>query len=165
MSAQVIQGREQDGRRDFDFLIGRWAIHNRRLRERLKGSQEWEEFSATSSVRMVLDGLGNIDEIALDRESGRIGGMTLRIFNPGSRQWSIYWADTGEATLQKPVVGEFKQGRGEFYSQEPFEGRSIFCRFIWTVITPDLCLWEQAFSDDGGVTWETNWTMECTRLE
>jgi hypothetical protein len=155
--------KEQDGRTDFDFLIGRWQVHHRRLRERLKGSTSWEEFEGTTVARKILGGLGNIDENIMDRASGRLEGFTLRLYNPVSQQWSIYWAANVTGILETPMVGGFEAGRGEFYSQEIFEGRSIFNRFIWSVFNENACRWEQAFSADGGKTWETNWIMDFTR--
>jgi hypothetical protein len=156
---------EHDGRTDFDFFIGRWKARNRRLRERLKGSNDWEEIEGVAVVRKVLGGLGNIDEITMERETGRLQGLTLRLYNPESRQWSMYWSSSADGILQPPVIGTFMDGRGEFYSQELFEGRSIFCRFICSDITETSCRWEQAFSTDGGKTWETNWIAELTRQE
>ena len=163
MTASNEKSAPDDGRNDFDFLIGTWRTHNRRLRERLKGSTEWEEFPGRFVVRKLLGGLGNLDEVVLERPDGRTEAVTLRLFNPESRQWSIYWADSVTAVLQPPMIGEFKDGRGEFYDQEVFEGRAIYCRFIWSKITATSCRWEQAYSADGGVTWETNWIMEFTR--
>ena len=156
---------EQDGRADFDFLMGRWNVQHRRLRERLKGSTSWEEFEGTSIARPLLGGLGNIDENIMERASGRAEGTSFRLFSPLSRQWSIYWADSVSLVLQPPMVGGFAEGRGEFYDQELFEGRAIFSRFIWSAITATSCRWEQAFSADGGRSWETNWMMEFTRQE
>ena len=155
---------QKDGRQDFDFIFGSWKVHNRRLRERLKGSTNWEEFEGKSSARAILGGLGNIDELAMERDGKSILGFTTRIYNPGSGQWSIYWADSVGATLLEPMIGSFKDGRGEFYDQELFEGRSIYSRFIWSGITATSCKWEQAFSEDGGKTWETNWVMEFERI-
>jgi len=155
----------RDGRADFDFIIGSWKVHHRRLRERLKGSASWEEFEGTSTARKILGGLGNVDEGPLHREAGSIEGFTLRLYDPKSQQWSIYWADSVNVELQIPMVGGFENGRGEFYAQEPFEGKQIFSRFIWSSITPTSCRWEQAFSPDGGKTWETNWIMDFTRHE
>lgn len=154
---------EHDGRADFDFFIGRWKAHNRRLRERLKGSKDWEEIDGRAVIHKVLGGLGNIDEITMDRESGPLQGLTLRLYNPESRQWSMYWVSSVDGSLQSPVIGGFEGGHGEFYSQEPFEGKSIFVRFICSNITETSCRWEQAFSTDGGKTWETNWISELTR--
>lgn len=154
---------KQDGRADFDFLFGTWIAHNRRLRERLKGSTSWEKFEGTIVARKILGGMGNIDEVKMEREAGLIEGFTLRIFDPKSGQWSIYWVDNVNGTLQIPMVGGFKDGRGEFYAQEIFEGKSIYSRFIWSEITDASCRWEQAFSADGGNTWETNWITEFER--
>ena len=156
---------QRDGRTDFDFFIGRWKAHCQGLRERLKGSKDWDEFEGVAVVRKVLGGLGNIDEITMDRKNGRLEGMTLRLYNPESRQWSMYWASGTDGVLQPPVIGGFVNEQGEFYSQELFEGRSIFCRFICSDITETSCRWEQAFSIDGGKTWETNWIAEMARQE
>lgn len=165
MMEQDMIGQRQDGRADFDFYIGKWQVHHRWLRKRLKGLQEWEECGGVAVARRVLDGLGNIDEITMERASGRVVGMTIRLFDPQSQQWSIWWADSANGGLQPPMFGEFRDGRGIFYNQEPFEGKKIFIRFIWSSLTEDKCQWEQAFSEDGGSTWETNWIMEFARLE
>jgi hypothetical protein len=150
---------------DFDFLFGRWRVHNRRLKERLAGSNEWIEFEATSVARPVWDGAGNMDEFqALDTPLGEMHGMTLRLFDEKSGQWAIYWADRKIGRLDVPMFGAWKDGVGEFYDQELFQGRMIYVRFLWTNGSPDAARWEQAFSDDGGKTWETNWIMELERL-
>lgn len=159
----MTESKVRDGRGDFDFFVGSWKVHNRRLRERLKESTSWEEFEGTSVARNVLDGLGNMDEISLYREAGPVSGLTLRLYNPQSHQWSLYWASSIDGSLQTPMIGSFQNGRGEFYSQELFDGSYIFSRFIWSDITESSCRWEQAFSADGGKTWETNWIMEFTR--
>jgi hypothetical protein len=156
-------GAEHDGRTDFDFLIGHWTVHNRRLRERLKGCTEWEEFQSNCRARAILGGLGNLDEFTLERASGRVEAITVRLYNPAAREWSIYWAASGSGRFDVAMVGRFEGPRGEFYSQEIFEGRHIFNRFIWTVRSPGSCRWEQAYSEDGGKTWETNWIMEFVR--
>ena len=155
-------GTKGDGRADFDFFIGEWAVRNRRLKERLKGCTEWEEFPGACRARAILGGLGNMDEFTLERASGPIQAVTVRLFNPASREWSIYWAADG-GRFDMPMVGRFDGPRGQFFSQEVFEGRHIFSRFIWTVQASDSCGWEQAYSADGGRTWETNWTMEFSR--
>lgn len=165
MTELIATETERDGRADFDFLMGRWKLHNRRLRERLKGCDSWEEFEGESYARKTLNGLGNIDEVTNKRASGTFQGLTLRLYDPKSRQWSIYWVDSVYGVLQLPMVGEFKDGRGEFYAQEPFEGRSIFSRFIWSNVTENSCRWEQAFSEDGGKSWETNWIADFERIE
>ena len=151
------------GRNDFDFLIGTWKVHHRRLRERLKGSTEWEEFGGETADRKILNGLGNMDENILHRETGSIHAISLRLFDPKSKEWSIYWSTNLTGTLDVPMIGGFQNGRGEFYSQEVFEGRHIYNRFIWSKITENSAQWEQAFSDDGVKSWETNWIMEFER--
>lgn len=153
-----------DERNDFDFLIGTWKVHHHRLKERLKGSTEWEEFDGNTVDRKILNGLGNMDENILHRESGTIHAISLRLFDPNSKEWSIYWSTNLTGTLDVPMIGGFQDGRGEFYSQEVFEGRHIYNRFIWSKITANFCQWEQAFSEDGGKTWETNWIMEFERV-
>ena len=156
---------EHDGRTDFAFFMGRWKVSHRRLRERLKGSTAWEEFAGTTVARPVLGGLGNVDENVMERASGPLEGLTMRLYDPLSQQWSIYWADSVNANLGTPMIGLFIAGRGEFFAQEIFEGKHIFSRFIWSAITATSCRWEQAFSADGGKIWETNWIMEFTRQE
>ncbi|HET9907523.1 MAG TPA: hypothetical protein VFQ23_12805 [Anaerolineales bacterium] len=155
---------ENDGRDDFDFLIGTWRVHHRRLKERLKGSTEWEEFEGETVDRKILNGIGNQDENILHRKTGSIHAISLRLFNSESKEWSIYWSTNVTGTLDVPMVGGFKERTGEFYSQEIFEGQHIYNRFIWTKITANSCQWEQAFSEDGGKTWETNWIMEFERV-
>lgn len=154
-----------DGRSDFDFLIGSWTVQNRRLRERLAGSEEWEAFEARSVVRPVLGGLGNIDRITFSGSWAGQEGMTLRLFNPESREWSLHWADNTSGRLFTRLAGHFRDGVGTFYAQEAFNGRPIFSRFIWSDIATDYCRWEQAFSADGGASWETNWIMQFARAD
>ena len=154
---------ENDGRHDFDFLIGTWKVHHRRLTGRLKGSTEWEEFEGDTVDRKILNGLGNMDENILHRKTGDVHAISLRLFNPHSKEWSIHWSTDLTGALDVPMIGGFENGRGEFYSQEVFEGRHIYNRFIWSKIAATSCQWEQAFSEDGGRTWETNWIMEFER--
>lgn len=153
----------RDARADFDFLIGQWNVRHRRLRERLKGSTSWEEFEGTTVDRFILGGLGNIGEAKLTRASGPLEAMSIRLFDPQAQQWSAYFANSIQGTLSLPMTGGFAHGRGEFYVQEPLDGKQIFSRLIWSDITPTSYRWEQAFSADGGRTWETNWIMELTR--
>jgi hypothetical protein len=155
---------ENDGRNDFDYLIGTWKVHHRTLKKRLNASSEWNEFDGDTVDRKILNGLGNLDENILHTNTGPVHAMTLRLFNPESKEWSIYWSTDRTGTLDVPMIGGFIDDRGEFYSQEVFEGRHIYSRFIWSKLTPDSCKWEQAFSEDGGKTWETNWIMEFERV-
>lgn len=156
----------RDGQHDFDFYIGSWKVHNRRRRNPLSGSDSWYEFEGTSVARPVWGGKANIDEFEADTPEvpgGHIQGMTLRLYNPQTGQWSLNWANSARGVVDTPLFGSFENGRGEFFDQEMFEGRSIYVRFIWSEITATSCRWEQAFSEDGGKTWETNWIMEMTR--
>jgi hypothetical protein len=155
----------ENGARDFDFWIGSWKVHNRYLRERLKGSTDWDEFDATSVARPILDGLGNEDEFRTDYQGGFIG-MSFRFFDPTTGKWAIYWADTRRSgLLDPPVLGSFSGDVGTFDGTDTFEGRPIHVRFIWSGVTTATPRWEQAFSDDGGKTWEVNWVMEFSRTE
>ena len=154
----------RDGARDFDFWMGAWKIHNRRLRERLKGSTTWDEFEATSIARPLLGGVANEDEYRTEYAGGFIG-MSFRFFDRATKQWSIYWADSRKGVLDPPVVGTFTGDTGVFEGTDSFEGRPIRVRFTWSRVTTATPRWEQAFSEDGGKTWETNWFMEMTRDE
>ena len=155
----------RDGAHDFDFLHGRWRVHNRRLKEPLAGSAEWYDFAGTNIERPLWDGQANFEEYEAEAPSGRIRAVALRLYNHKSKQWTIHWSNSAFGTLDAPMTGSFQDGRGEFYNQEEFGGRSIFVRFIWTPGDANRCRWEQAFSADGGKSWETNWIMELTRME
>ena len=164
VSESNVQQQEQDGRADFDFFMGSWKFHTRNLPERLKGSTTWEEFGGTTVARKILDGLGNFEEFTMEFASGPRTAVTLRLFDPKSQQWSIYLADS-KYGFQSPMIGAFKEGRGEFYSHEPWEGKYILSRVIWSEITASSIHWEQAFSADGGKTWEPNWISDFVRSE
>jgi len=155
---------EHDGARDFDFLMGRWTIHNRRLRRRLAGSTEWEEFESSCVARPLPGGLGNEDELRIADAGGYVG-MSFRFFNPATQRWAIHWADSRRGVLDPPVVGAFVDGTGTFEGEDSFEGRPILVRFVWSRTRTEAPRWEQAFSDDGGETWETNWFMDFARAE
>jgi hypothetical protein len=156
---------KRDGQRDFDFEIGNWKTRlSRRLRP-LTGSTTWVEYEGTTVVRKVWNGRANLVELEVSGSAGRIEGLSLRLYNPESRQWSLNFSNSAGGTLSEPVFGEFKNGRGEFYGQELFNGRVIMVRFVISDITPDSCRFEQAFSDDGGKTWEVNWVAIDTRVK
>jgi hypothetical protein len=157
---------EADGQHDFDFEIGTWEIHLSRLQDRLAGSKTWVKFDGTSVTRKVWDGRANLEEFETDSSTGHIEGLTLRVYNPQTHQWSIYWANSKDPALGQPIqpmVGEFKNGRGEFYDQELWKGRTVYVRFVWSEITPNSAHFEQSYSDDGGKTWEINWITDQTR--
>jgi hypothetical protein len=153
----------EGGAHDFDFLIGEWQVRHRRLKRRLAGDTEWIEFDGPGSVRKILDGLGNIDEYRINLPAGAYTGGTVRLFNPSTELWSLYWMDSRNPGFDPPMVGRFTGGKGIFFGDDHDEGRPIRVRFFWLPMTPTRCRWEQAFSVDGGATWETNWTMDFSR--
>jgi hypothetical protein len=155
----------RDGQHDFDFELGRWKIHLRKLKAPLHNSHEWVEMSGTSVTRPVWNGKSQIEELEVAAGDDHIEGMTVRLYSPTSHQWSLNWANQKDGHFSTPTVGECKDGRGEFYDQELFEGRMILVRFIWSNITPTTAYFEQAFSADGGKTWEVNWITDQTRVE
>jgi len=150
-----------DGRADFDFFFGRWAVSHRRLRKRLAGDTNWDAFGGTCDTRPILGGLGNFDDNVIDLPGGSYRAATLRTFDPETRQWSIWWIDgRNPLTIDVPMRGTFADGVGTFLCEDVFEGRPIQVRFLWSRITEKSARWEQAFSPDGGKTWETNWIMD-----
>lgn len=163
-SSQAETGQTRDGQRDFDWEIGTWKTHLRRLSQPLSGATEWIEYTGTSVVSKVLDGKANLVELDAQGSGGRIEGMNLRLYNPATRQWSLYYASARGGTITPPVTGSFENGRGEFYGLETYDGKPIFVRFVISVIAPDSAEFEQAFSADGGKTWEVNWIAVDTRV-
>ncbi|ALN81777.1 hypothetical protein [Lysobacter antibioticus] len=148
---------------DFDFFVGRWSFANRRLKQRWVGSDEWDEFPATLSCESRLGGVVNIDDGVFPTKGW--SGMTVRVFNLEQRRWYLYWIDSSSGRLFPPVVGGFVGDDGEFFGDDSDEGRPVKVRFRWKRLGPDAAHWEQAFSQDGGRHWETNWTMEHTRIK
>jgi hypothetical protein len=150
--------------RDFDFLFGDWGVRHRRLRERLAGCDDWDEFDGSCRARSVLDGAGNVDDNFLELPDGVYRAVTLRAFDATTGAWSIWWLDGRRPDrLDPPVIGRFENGIGRFHGDDVFAGRPIRVRFLWDVADPRAPRWEQAFSTDGGDTWETNWTMDFSR--
>ena len=157
----------RDGQRDFDFLIGKWKYHLRRLENPLTGSTppKWIEFDGTGECRGIWNGKAQLDTLDVNGPSGHIEGLTLRLYNPESRQWSLYWSNAAKGTVDIPTVGSFADGRGEFYDQEAYKGRMIFVRYVWSGTTSKSPHFEQSFSGDGGRTWEVNWITDQVRVE
>lgn len=148
---------------DFDFFFGSWTVRNRYLGERLRGSDQWEEFEATSEARPLPGVLGNEDEFRTEALGGFVG-MSFRFFDPEAKRWSIYWADSRRpGVLDPPVFGAFANGSGVFEGTDVLAGKPILVRFTWTEVDTGAPRWEQAFSADGGESWELNWVMEFTR--
>ncbi len=155
----------RDGRHDFDFEIGTWRTHLTRRVHPLTGSNAWVDYDGTTVVRKVWDGRANLVELAVDGPAGHLEGLSLRLYNPQSRQWSLNFSNSASGTLSQPTVGGFESGRGEFYDQETLDGRAILVRFVIEPTRADSCRFEQAFSEDGGKTWEVNWIATDTRVK
>jgi hypothetical protein len=154
----------RDGQHDFDFELGSWAIHLKRLMHPLTGSTSWVEFDGTSVTRKVWNGRSQIEEFETDSPAvGHIEGLTLRTYNPETHQWRLYWANSKNGVMDPPQVGQFQNGVGEFYATDKLNGKPIMVRFIWSKTTTNSPHFEQAFSADGGKTWEINWITDQTR--
>jgi hypothetical protein len=155
-----------DGQHDFDYLLGSWKIHLKKRLHPLTGSNEWIEFDGTVVCRNVWNGLAEVEEFIVDSPEKNIfiKGLAIRLYNPQTHQWRIYWANSKNGAFDPaPQVGQFTDGRGEFYGQDTLDGRSIYVRFVWTNTTSSAPHFEQSFSADGGKTWEVNWITEQTR--
>jgi len=148
---------------DFDFLVGKWNIHNKKLKSRLNNSNDWVEFEATYELYKVLTGIGNVENITATVNDKPYEGMAVRLFNLTTKLWSIYWADNNSGTMDKPVVGSFENNIGTFYSKEMIDGKEVILHFKWDASNPEKPVWSQAFSVDNGKTWEWNWYMYFSR--
>jgi hypothetical protein len=165
VSAQPLH----DGSHDFDFEIGTWHTHLKRrlhpLSSSSTGSNTWVEMNGTTVVRKVWNGRANLVELTADGAGSHFEGLSLRLYNPQSHQWTLNFSNAADGTLAIPTVGEFHNRRGEFYDQETLGGRAILVRFIISNITASSCHFEQSFSADGGKTWEVNWIADDTRIK
>lgn len=156
---------QHDGQHDFDFEAGSWKIHLKRLVKPLTGSTTWVEFDGTTVTRPLWDGKAWIEQFETSGPTGKIEGLTLRLYNPQTHQWSLYWANAKNGTIGGPPnVGEFRNGRGEFYCYDTYNDRLVLVRYLWSDITPNSAHFEQAYSTDGGKTWEVNWITDQTRV-
>ena len=157
-----------DGQHDFDFLLGSWKIHLKRRVKPLTGSNQWVEFDGTVVCHSIWKGLAEVEEFNVDSPEKKIfiQGLAVRLYNPRNRQWTIYWANRKNGVFDAaPQIGHFSNGRGEFYGQDTTEdGRPVYVRFEWSNITSSAPHFEQAYSEDGGRTWEVNWITEQTRV-
>ncbi|MFZ6657960.1 DUF1579 domain-containing protein [Undibacterium sp. TJN19] len=154
----------QTGAGDFDFFMGNWDVTHQRLKERLANCQEWITFKGTTAVEKILNGFGNIDDNLLHFPDGAYRAATLRSFDASAGLWSIWWLDGRyPGNLDTPMRGSFNDGVGSFYAEDVFAGKAIRVRFLWTMPATDRPRWEQAFSTDGGASWETNWIMDFKR--
>lgn len=150
---------------DFDIFVGRWRTRQRRLKQRLAGSDDWQEFDGVQDLYLLMDGTANLTDNLFHLPEGPYRGTTLRSFDPVKRAWAIWWLDDRHPhRMDVPVIGRFENGSGAFYADDVFEGKPIKVRFLWKNIEADSRRWEQAFSPDGGKTWETNWTADFFRI-
>jgi hypothetical protein len=154
----------RDGSHDFDFEIGSWKTHLEVLTHPESGPAIWAEFNGTSVVRKIWNGKANMVELEVDGPTGHVEGLNLHLYNPVAHQWSLNFANAKVGVIGVPIVGEFRDGRGEFYDLEPIDGRMTLVRNIWSDVNPNFCHFEQAFSTDGGKTWETNWIADDARI-
>jgi hypothetical protein len=151
---------------DFDFLEGKWHVHNRKLKARLQKSNKWEEFEAELHMRKTLNGLGNVENYYATFNEKPFEGMAIRLFKPDTKLWTIYWVDSNGPTMDEhPVTGSFENGIGKFYANDSFNDKPILVLYQWDAINPEAPKWSQAFSEDGGKTWEWNWEMQLTKLK
>ena len=153
----------RDGSHDFDFDLGAWKTHSSRLMHPLTGAKDWVDMDGVTVVRKIWNGSGNLAEFKADGPAGPIELLSLRLYSPATHRWYLNFATPGVGALGVPGLGAFKDGRADFYDQEEFGGRMILVRFSIWGITPDTAQSEQAFSDDGGKTWEVNWINRYTR--
>ncbi|HEX4647910.1 MAG TPA: hypothetical protein VH111_03710 [Steroidobacteraceae bacterium] len=156
---------ERDGQHDFDFELGSWEIHLQKRLHPLTGSNEWVRFDGTSVTRKVWDGRAQLEEFETNGAAGRIEGLTLRLYNPKTHEWSLYWANSKIGKMDPPQIGSFKDGQGEFYGMDTFDGQTVLVRFIWSRTNSSSPHFEQAYSVDGGKTWEVNWITDQTRTD
>ncbi|HJV70959.1 DUF1579 domain-containing protein [Ideonella sp.] len=164
-AAELIATPHAGTSHDFDFIFGHWRVHHRRLRERLAGCTEWEVFDGVSIAQPLLGGQGTLDDNIINLPQGSYRAATMRAFDPATRQWSIWWLDGRyPRQVDVPMVGRFEGGEGVFYADETLRGMAIKVRFLWLRTATPSPRWEQAFSPDGGKTWETNWEMDFERL-
>ena len=163
-AALASQAPARDGRHDFDWDIGTWKTHQKRLLHPLTGSTTWVEYNGTDQVRRIWDG-ANVGQIEADGPASHLEILTMRLYNPETHEWSIYFTNPASGTLSAPAVGVFKDGRGEFFDQEAYNGRTILLRFSISDITPTSVRFAQAFSADGGKTWEENFIVTETLVK
>jgi hypothetical protein len=155
----------RDGQHDFDALLGSWKYHLKRRLHPLTGSNTWVEFDGTGACYKVWDGRAQLDTLEVDGPGGHIEGLTLRLYDPESHQWRLYWANSKLGIIDPPQVGEFKDGHGQFFAQDTLNGRVILVRYDWSNMNTGTPHFEQSFSDDGGKSWEVNWITDQIRVK
>ena len=160
----IITASPTSSKHDFDFYEGKWKLRNRKLKSRLDNCNEWIEFESTQEMYSVLNGIGNIDNYLATFDDVPFEGMSVRLFNPKTKLWSIYWADSNEGILQPAVVGSFENNIAHFFTKDTLKDKKILVVFRWDITDKKHPIWSQAFSADNGETWEWNWYMYFSKL-
>jgi hypothetical protein len=160
-----IQASATSSQSDFDFLVGKWKLKDKKLKSRLTNSNDWIEFESTVEMKKLLNGIGNMDVYRTMVDGKPFEGIAIRLFNPQTKLWSIYWADSNAGVMDPPVVGSFEGNIGKFYCRDKYKGRNIIVVFIWDKTDPENPVWSQAFSPDNGKTWEVNATNTSHRVK
>ena len=163
LAADAAPAARPDGAHDFDFEFGSWKATVRRLRDPFSEQKQWVEYTGPSIVRPVWHGRANLGEIELSGPAGKIQGSSFRLYDPATHEWRIHWTNANDGLIGSAMVGGFRDGRGEFYNQETIGTHTVLVRFIFSGITPRTFKLEQAFSSDGGKTWEANWLASFER--
>ncbi|MBL0745675.1 hypothetical protein [Chryseolinea lacunae] len=160
-----IRASATSSQNDFDFLVGNWVLKDKKLKSRLTNSTEWIEFESTVEMHKLLNGIGNMDTYRTVVDGNPFEGIALRLFNPKTKLWSIYWVDSNVGVIDAPVVGSFEGNIGKFYCKDKFKGKDIVVVFVWDKTDPENPVWSQAFSPDNGKTWEVNATNTSHRAK
>ena len=161
----IISASSSSSKDDFDFFQGKFKLINKKRKAIFSNSNEWIEFESTQEMYKILQGLGNVDNFLAVREGKPFEGMTVRLFNPETKLWSMHWADSNRGKFDPPVVGSFENKVGYFYTKDTFNGEDIIVVFRWDATDPDNPIWSQAFSNDNGKNWEWNWYMYMTKIK
>ena len=161
----IITATSSSSKHDFDFFEGRWKLHNKKLKSKLNNCTEWIEFESTQEMYKILNGIGNIDNFLATYDGQPFEGMTVRLFDPKTNLWSIYWADSNNGKLDPPVLGSFENNIGHFFTKDIFDEKNILVVFRWDATDRDNPVWSQAFSADNGKTWEWNWFMFMSKIK
>ena len=160
----IVNASPNSSKHDFDFYQGKWKLSNKKLKTRLNNCNEWTEFESTQEMYLILNGLGNVDNFLATFDGVPFEGMTVRLFNPKTKLWSLYWADSNEGKFDPPVVGSFENNVAHFFTKDTFNDKKVHVVFRWDARDKDNPVWSQAFSDDSGKTWEWNWYMYFSKI-
>ena len=161
----IIKASPTSSKDDFDFFQGKFKLHNKKLKSIFNHCDEWDEFESTQEMYKVLHGLGNIDNFLATRDGKPFEGMTVRLFNPETKLWSLYWADSNKGKFDSPVVGSFENNIAYFFTKDLINEKEVIVVFRWDSTDRNNPVWSQAFSNDNGINWEWNWYMYMTKID